>query len=1513
MKLFCSSCTDGSVTSATSSIQNCVEGPTGQPPELSVAFFLIREVLKGQPHGLKVKKLKKALSKNCRFNLETFSSNLGYKDVMSCLQDMPGLLLRNITKPRNYVVQLESRACSPAPSLDSDFSACNSDTTPSGLKREEFGTANLTPRPDFCASSADAVPQPPVATFPGACSPTPCPVPGFSACNTDTVAQKPVAKCSVGLADLLVTLYNLLTNYKSGLRITKLQEFLLARDGVDLEKFTIGQGYKDTLEFLETQMPELNIHYREDRSNSVVQLSADASTSSASSDIQNSVEKPPSQAPDGLSNILTAVTNLLAKYKSGLKIKKVQELLLAGDGIDLEKFSISQGYMDTLEFLESQMQELIIQYQEDRLSCVVQLPAALLDIMAAVTNLLGKYESGLKIKKVEKLLRTGEGIDLEKISISQGYTDTLEFLEAKMPELNIHYQENRLNCVVKLPADASPSSTSSDTQNSVEETASRAPDPVDPVDLSNIVTAVTNLLVKYKLGLKIKKVQEFLLAEDGIDLQKISISHGYKTMLQFLEAQMPELIVQRQDSLLKCVVQLPAAPPPSCSSPSSPLSVPLSFDLKQPTNRSKPLPLPQNVEEKKKVVLAEGVTLVNNLLAMYTSGLRVKEMQEFLLAVEGFDLEKFSIAQGYKDSLQFLVCQVPKLAFINQEDRLSCVVKRISGPGVDSAPPPLQPAQVTGPINSVLGFGDNAKPLYTACDASASKSQDQSLPVPAASVSPAVENGRHTSKPVPSPPIFASSGKPCSTLHSEIGSSPHLLCPNLGQLPRPCQLTEPSSSNKVSCQLDAKQLRKSILVKDQPSKDLEEVKRRVAHILATHPEGLSLFQFRVAYSAMYQQHLPLGNASSAKQCLLEMPDVVRLKGCGVQTLLLPISSPATPAAPGQPVSSTVEETSTVPGHVLPPTRAGAEPAGPRKPVPLSKVPEVPQQCPISFLAPDHYRDPGDKESSLLPGVQPLTALKTTNPWEERQRARVNAEDTSGQPDLSRKEKATVDPAIALPKASIVGPPKTCLKPPAQHPAAMPKPQPRLSLLQSSERRVLNNNKECSLYSQSLLQKAPIPNPNPACAPFPPQPPVVFPTVPQATRWDKNFRPSGLVPKPTHFTNPWSLGNGAPVAFVPQPVSDRFQAWAQPIVCPPVTFLSEIPDLTRSPASFFSTPVNPSQIQFPKSTLQSHLQAHTVTPKKPAQVPFPIHSAEQWTYTQAVPQSTTISQVQKPAGTLPPIADVSPAGWPPLPSSRKAASSISPKSQAVHQPPCSNHSLQDDLQGLSLTGAEEKLPDTTLEGTTSKPSPSMYPGQYSDADSLLTPSSTLSFSSHSPSLINASQQPSYASSSIKKNTNSPSEAPAFTNQQQSSSRSSALATSDTGLASSPSSLLDPITSPCNHLLHPSSGIASNSDVLFSDRQSFIHCQPHTSVNVAVTMSSTHPRTSPPYSVESTTSSCHKASGTFWMGGIDDDASDQRKAMPTVVKQTGSPSVSLPRKQTPHNSSPPPKHSDRCVIL
>lgn len=49
------------------------------------------------------------------------------------------------------------------------------------------------------------------------------------------------------------------------------------------------------------------------------------------------------------------------------------------------------------------------------------------------------------------------------------------------------------------------------------------------------------------------------------------------------------------------------------------------------------------------------------------------------LTGKGVNLEKFSIAQGHKDSLAFLECHMPELEIIYHEDQLSCVLKLGSG------------------------------------------------------------------------------------------------------------------------------------------------------------------------------------------------------------------------------------------------------------------------------------------------------------------------------------------------------------------------------------------------------------------------------------------------------------------------------------------------------------------------------------------------------------------------------------------------------------------------------------------------------------------------------------------------------------------------------------------------------------------------------------------------------------------------------------------------------------------
>lgn len=72
--------------------------------------------------------------------------------------------------------------------------------------------------------------------------------------------------------------------------------------------------------------------------------------------------------------------------------------------------------------------------------------------MAALSSLLSikEYVLGLRLQKVQKLLMTKEGIDLDKFSIAQGYKDSLAFLECHMPELKISYQEDRLKCLIQL-------------------------------------------------------------------------------------------------------------------------------------------------------------------------------------------------------------------------------------------------------------------------------------------------------------------------------------------------------------------------------------------------------------------------------------------------------------------------------------------------------------------------------------------------------------------------------------------------------------------------------------------------------------------------------------------------------------------------------------------------------------------------------------------------------------------------------------------------------------------------------------------------------------------------------------------------------------------------------------------------------------------------------------------------------------------------------------------------------
>ncbi|KAM3821569.1 uncharacterized protein M6D78_017618 isoform 3-T3 [Vipera latastei] len=590
-----------------------------------------------------------------------------------------------------------------------------------------------------------------------------------------------------------------------------------------------------------------------------------------------------------LATVLAAITNLLMEYESGLKIKKIQALLLSTDGIDLETFSISKGYKNVLMFLDDQIPYIKIRWQGIPHKCVAQLPKDLTVASVPICSILQSYPDGLQLTDLKEAVKKKCGYDLEVFCYQVGYDDIVSCLQ-QIPQLIIIQNKNR-NCHVRLRSEQSICTSNNSNQDESENKPA----------LSEVMTSLTALLSKYTAGLRVKKLQDFFLAKEGIDLEKFSIAQGHKDTVEFLEQKMPQLLMHYKMNRLNTVVVEPHV-----------------------------------------AVLSNVMESLTALLNRYTAGLRVKKLQDFLLAEEGIDLEKISIALGYKDTVEFLEQKMPQLVLNYKMNRLNTVVAE---PHSDVPIPLLKSTGTAHPLNSAPAsfrcsssqsssssssssdqstctsknsnqfksekkpdLKDIFKPAFTISDLSASDSQRQNVPAAIALVPPEVNNLFRTKPPSPATMTsnFPSFQEPHNASSVKVKSSSHF--PSIVLSQQPCQLSAnshtedlPSNSNVTTFQTSTVQ---------------DKLKQQVAQLLAMYPEGMSLFQFRIAYSATFKQHFPVGTAASTKQRLLEMPDTVYLKGHGVQALLFPVSSDVSPAKPGQPASSKVENVTVVPSHAL---------------------------------------------------------------------------------------------------------------------------------------------------------------------------------------------------------------------------------------------------------------------------------------------------------------------------------------------------------------------------------------------------------------------------------------------------------------------------------------------------------------------------------------------------------------------------------------------------------------------
>ncbi|XP_063158453.1 uncharacterized protein LOC134496673 [Candoia aspera] len=260
---------------------------------------------------------------------------------------------------------------------------------------------------------------------------------------------------------------------------------------------------------------------------------------------------------------------------------------------------------------------------------------ALAEVLAAITNLLKKYESGLQIKKIQKFLLATHGIDLETFSIAKGYKDILTFLDDQMPNLRIKRQGKSLKCVVQLSE-----------------------------DLTIASVPICSILQLYPNGLKLKKLKEAVKKKCGYDLEVFCSQLGYEDVVSCLQ-EIPELIIKKSKNV-NCIVQLQS----DSSTPAS--SLDSDFSENSASALSQTLVF-------KKTDLTAALVPVVDVLSGYPCGMTLNTLKENLEKKHGFDLEAFSQKAGYSDAIPCLLT-LPglHLSFWNEQQPHDCVIMLLS-------------------------------------------------------------------------------------------------------------------------------------------------------------------------------------------------------------------------------------------------------------------------------------------------------------------------------------------------------------------------------------------------------------------------------------------------------------------------------------------------------------------------------------------------------------------------------------------------------------------------------------------------------------------------------------------------------------------------------------------------------------------------------------------------------------------------------------------------------------------
>ncbi|CAM5130924.1 unnamed protein product [Natator depressus] len=790
----------------------------------------------------------------------------------------------------------------------------------------------------------------------------------------------------------------------------------------------------------------------------------------------------PGEMP-GLAEVLACVRDVLGRFPLGLKVGKLKEALRSERGLDLEELSRQRGCGDALHLLRA-LPHLWLGDPGKGDACLARLSAGaavktpapqpppdtaapsarhgsspppdapapplqpadgeargapgetpgLAEVLACVQDVLGRFPLGLKVGKLKEALWSERGLDLEELSRQRGCGDALHLLRA-LPHLWLGDPGKGDACLARLSADAAVNAPAPPAPSRPAEAG--GPGAAGPARQRRgqrwvakpgaMEALIRGALAPCPFGMRVKSLKKLLAGKHGAKLEAFSQARGYGDVVSFL-GDVPGLTLRDPERGNNCIVQLQRG-------------------------------------------VTEVLTLLKCLLRPYKSGLRLQKVQELLLERHRLDLKRFVSSQGEEDVLGFLQRRLPALQYRQAEKGENCIVWLGTGQkkGTGSLPP-----DSTRPLPSskrcLLPTNAAVRPAPPATDCLNPRLPSATTNRP---LLPSLPSGR---EPFRAPAVLGKLGKSpranprlpawllspprttsaCSGLRAEEGTQESKARPASAPLAlraeegtqesraRPASAplalrteegTQESRARPASAPLALRAEEGTQESGAQPPEDLRELKQKVGAILAGHPGGMSLFQFRAAYSAAHQHPLPLGRTASTKQRLAQMPDVVRMQGCGVQMLLLPVDPSGPPGGePGlalwipQEAAALAGDPDNPPDP--PPAPAVSDPAGdshvPAKPcstlaeIPpaptLTGDPNTPAEPPPLPAAPTLTGDP-DTPAKPLPTLAEIPPVLTAPDRAGDPKVPVEPPPTFVDPRRGPSSQALQRPEAARPEAS----------------------------------------------------------------------------------------------------------------------------------------------------------------------------------------------------------------------------------------------------------------------------------------------------------------------------------------------------------------------------------------------------------------------------------------------------------------------------------------------------------------